>query len=81
MQAMVDVMGWGGAALVVGAYGLLSMKKLHSDDYAYHGMNIAGSCLLGGYGIAKHAEASVVVNAVWMLIGFSAIAAALKANR
>lgn len=69
----IEIMGWAGAVLVLGAYAFLSLKKLASDSYTYHGLNIAGSVLLGVYALYKDANASFVVNLVWMLIGIGAV--------
>ncbi len=78
---LVEITGWLGAALVLGAYLLLSCKKISSESYGYHGMNIAGSMLLGAYAVCKDADASVVVNLVWMLIGVGAVVMMLKQKK
>lgn len=73
MNALVEIGGWLGALMVLGAYALLAMKKLPADSYRYHGMNIIGSLLLAVYAIAKDASASLLINASWAVIGMAAV--------
>ena len=80
MSIAVECIGWAGAVSVVGAYGLLSMRKLSSDHYAYHAMNILGSFLLALYAIFKDAGASLAVNAIWMMIGIGAVASIYRSR-
>ena len=77
----IEIIGWVGAVLVLGAYTFLSMKKLASDSYTYHGLNIAGSILLGVYALYKDAHASFIVNLVWMIIGIGAVFGLYKASK
>ena len=77
----VEIIGWLGAVLVLGAYTFLSMKKLASDSYTYHGLNIGGSVLLGLYALYKDANASFMVNLVWMLIGIGAVIGLFRSGR
>jgi hypothetical protein len=80
-MSIVDWMGWVGAFLVLAAYALISIKKISSDSYYYHGINIVGASLLALYALAKDANASVVVNVVWLLIGIGAVIALYRAGR
>lgn len=73
-MSIVDGAGWLGALLVLGAYGLLTIKKLSSDDIRYHGLNFVGSVCLAIYALVYHAHASMVVNIIWLLIALWAIA-------
>ncbi|NBO17820.1 MAG: hypothetical protein EBV03_01070 [Proteobacteria bacterium] len=77
---MVEVVGWVGAALVLGAYGMLSARKLTGDSYAYHYANIVGAALFIFYAIMKTAWATLFVNATWMCIGLFAIYSMKKRN-
>jgi len=80
MSIMVEVVGWTGAAAVLGAYLLLAMKKLGSDTYTYHGLNILGAFLLSFYAYWKDASASLVINVIWCFIGLTAIMAIYRAG-
>lgn len=75
MNAFLESLGWLGAALVLGAYGLLSMKKLRAESYTYHSMNIVGAALLGFYAVWKSAWASLFINGTWAVIGACAVLA------
>jgi hypothetical protein len=74
MKFAIEVIGWTGAALILGAYALLSAGKLRSDSLTYHLMNIfgaAGFVINSGW---NHALPSAVMNVVWIGIGFYALA-------
>jgi hypothetical protein len=73
MKYVIDVIGWSGAALILGAYALLSAGKLKADSLAYHLMNIlgaAGFVVNSGY---NGAMPSAVMNVVWIGIGVYAL--------
>lgn len=65
----MEMVGWVGAALVLGAYALVSGKKLPPDGLHYQSMNIGGSVMLAAYGFWHGAIASFAVNVVWLMIG------------
>ena len=80
MTFAIEVIGWTGAALILGAYALLSAGKLRADSLAYHLMNIlgaAGFVINSGW---NHALPSAVMNVVWIGIGFYALAQRRKAQ-
>jgi hypothetical protein len=73
MKFAIEVIGWAGAALILGAYLLLSAQKLRSDSVTYHVMNIlgaAGFVINSGW---NHALPSAVMNVVWIGIGVYAL--------
>jgi hypothetical protein len=73
MKYVIDVIGWSGAALILGAYALISAGKLKADSLAYHLMNIlgaAGFVVNSGY---NGAMPSAVMNVVWIGIGVYAL--------
>lgn len=78
IEHFMEVMGWIGAAAVLGAYALLSAGKLSPARYAYHVLNLGGSLMLGVYALWHGAIASVAVNAIWMCIGVIAISGITK---
>jgi len=43
MKLAVDLIGWTGAVLILGAYALLSAGRLKAGSLAYHLMNILGA--------------------------------------
>ena len=81
MEAIVlDVLGWIGAILLLGAYGLVSFKKLKPDSFAYQAMNIVASILLLANTLYYGAYPSSFVNAVWTVIAVVAIASVVRRN-
>ncbi len=80
MKFTIEVIGWIGAALILGAYALLSAGKMKSDSVAYHLMNIVGAA---GFVINSgwnHAFPSAVMNVVWIGIGVYALAQLRKSR-
>jgi hypothetical protein len=80
MKFAIEVIGWTGAALILGAYLLISTGKLRSDSLAYHLMNIlgaAGFVINSGW---NHALPSAVMNVVWIGIGVYALSRRRKSE-
>ena len=74
----LDVLGWIGAVLLLGAYALVSFKKLAPDSFAYQAMNIVASILLLINTLYYGAYPSSFVNAVWTVIAVVAIVSVVK---
>jgi hypothetical protein len=73
MKLAVEVIGWAGAALILGAYALLSSGRLRSESLTYHLMNIfgaAGFVVNSGW---NGAIPSAAMNVVWIGIGLYAL--------
>jgi hypothetical protein len=73
MKLAVEVIGWAGAALILGAYALLSSGRLTSESRTYQLMNIFGAvgfALNSGW---NGAYPSAALNVVWMGIGIYAV--------
>ena len=68
-----DICGWVGAAIILTAYCLISFGVLYGESATYQIMNIVGSGLMMVLAIARSARPSIVVNAVWMIVGVVAI--------
>jgi hypothetical protein len=80
MKLAVEVIGWVGAILILGAYALLSAGKLRSESLTYHFMNIfgaAGFVVNSGW---NGAFPSAAMNVVWIGIGVYAVHQARKAQ-
>jgi len=69
LEVAVEVAGWTGASLILGAYLLLSMGKLTGQSLLYQGMNVAGAAGFIVNGWWHGAVPSAALNVVWMLIG------------
>ena len=69
LEIAVEVVGWAGAALILGGYLLLSMGKVTGQSLLYQGMNVAGAAGFIVNGWWHGAVPSAVLNVVWMMIG------------
>jgi hypothetical protein len=67
----IDAIGWIGAALVLIAYGLLSIKWMEGDWLSYQALNAAGAIMLVINSYYLGAYPSVGVNAAW--VGIAAL--------
>ena len=69
VEIAVEVAGWAGAALILGAFLLLSMGKVTGQSLLYQTMNVVGAAGFIVNGWWHGAVPSAVLNVVWMLIG------------
>lgn len=66
---IIEIIGWAAAALILGAYILLSMGRLEARGAPYQWMNVigaAGFVINSGY---NGALPSAVLNIIWAAIG------------
>ena len=68
-EIAVEVAGWAGASLILGAYLLLSMDRVTGRSMLYQGMNVAGAAGFIVNGWWHGAVPSAVLNVIWMMIG------------
>lgn len=68
MNTLFDVVGWLGMAMVISAFGLNSMKWLHSDSLAYIILNGLGSAFLIVNCHHNGAMPPMVLNIIWLTI-------------
>lgn len=70
---IIDILGWLAAALILGAYALLSTGRLAADSTVYQALNVAGAAGFiansGWYG----AWPSAMLNVAWLAIGTYAL--------
>ncbi len=69
MKLAVEVIGWVGALLIMGAYALLSAGRLPSRSPVYHLMNLLGAAAFVVNSGWNGALPSAAMNVVWMGIG------------
>ena len=69
VELAVEAVGWIGAALILGAYGLLSAGKLTGRSLAYQLMNIVGAAGFTINGWWHGAWPSAALNILWLMIG------------
>ena len=73
MKVAVEVIGWAAAALILGAYALLSAGKLRAESVTYQLMNILGAVGFVVNSGWNGALPSAAMNVVWMAIGVYAL--------
>jgi hypothetical protein len=72
-MSLVDVAGWIGALLVVGAYAAITIGTSWHPA-ALHLANLIGSAGLAAVAFAHHTWPSVFVNGIWLAIASVALA-------
>jgi len=80
IEFAVEVVGWLGAALILGAYALLSSGKLTGRSLIYQLMNVFGAIGFTINGWWHGAWPSAALNILWLLIGAVASWRILKRN-
>ena len=73
MKIAIEVIGWMGAALILGAYALLSAGKLRAESLTYHLMNILGAAGFVVNSGWNGALPSAAMNVIWIGIGIYAL--------
>jgi hypothetical protein len=69
VQIAVEIAGWIGAALILGAYALLSAGKVTGRSLSYQAMNVVGAAGFVINGWWHGALPSAALNVLWLLIG------------
>jgi len=69
VEIAVEVVGWGGAVLILLAYLLLSAGRLTGQSLLYQGMNVIGAAGFVVNGWWHDALPSAALNVLWLLIG------------
>lgn len=73
LELLIDIVGWGGAALILGAYALLTAGKVDARSVVYQGMNVVGALGFIANGWWHGAMPSAVLNVIWAGIGTVAL--------
>jgi hypothetical protein len=69
LELAVEIAGWIGAGLILGAYALLSAGKVTGRSLSYQVMNIVGAAGFVINGWWHGALPSTALNVLWLLIG------------
>jgi hypothetical protein len=72
LEIAVEVVGWGGAVLILLAYVLVTVGRLTGQSLAFQWMNLLGAAGFIVNGWWHRALPSTTLNVVWML--FAAVA-------
>jgi hypothetical protein len=70
---LIDIVGWLGAGLILGAYALLTAGKVDARSIVYQGMNVVGALGFIANGWWHGAMPSAVLNIIWAGIGMVAL--------
>jgi len=73
MKLAVEVIGWAGAVLILGAYALLSAGRLKAESVTYQLMNILGAAGFVVNSGWNGALPSAAINVIWIGIGLYAL--------
>jgi hypothetical protein len=65
----IEIIGWTGAALILGSYVLLSLGRLTGQSRLYQWMNVAGAAGFVANSGYNGAIPSAALNVAWMGIG------------
>jgi hypothetical protein len=75
---MIEIIGWTGTLLIVGAYFLNINGKIKSTAVAYILANLVGGILFSIYTYSHRTYPNMVVNITWVFI---AVAALMKKDK
>lgn len=73
-RKLAEIIGWYGAAAVVGSYALVSFNLISATGVLYQILNLTGALGIMTISLVRGVKQSVVSNAFWSLIALVAIA-------
>jgi hypothetical protein len=73
LDLLMELVGWTGAVLVLGAYILVTAGRLQGNSAQFQWMNLLGSAAFIANTAWHRAIPSMVLNIIWSLIGFVAL--------
>ena len=76
--AIASSVGWVGAVGTVGAYALVSQRRLEPTSLRFQGLNLLGGSLLAVSALSHGNWSSTVCNLIWMFFGAQAMLRAAR---
>ena len=73
MEAVIAVVGWTGAGVLLAAYALASAERIAAGGQVFQVMNLLGAVALTVNSACHRAWPSAVLNAAWITIGMVAL--------
>ncbi len=73
-----EVAGWVGALLVLASYALVSLGRIGARTRENQWINIVGGAALAWNGLVHGAWPSVALNAVWGVVGLTALVGIMR---
>jgi len=68
-----DILGWIGAAMLLGAFLAVSNDLLAPDSFWFQILNLLGALFMFVLAAARHAKPSAIVNIIWAGIALFAL--------
>ena len=78
---LINVVGWLGMALLIGAYALVTAGRLHGPGLTFQLMNLFGGGFLMLNSAYYSAWPSAALNLVWVVVGLVGLARARARRR
>ena len=75
----VSIVGWVGAAASLGAYAMVTQRRIEPDSLLFQGLNIGGATALAVSASVNAAWPSAVANVVWVAIGVQGLLSVKRA--
>jgi len=73
MKTFAEIIGWYGAAAIVGAYALNSFNVISSSSLGYQLLNLTGAVGIVIISMLKKAYQPAALNAIWTVIALAAL--------
>ncbi|MEV7009378.1 hypothetical protein [Streptosporangium sp. NPDC051022] len=73
MSLFVDLLGWGGAGIMLYGYAMVSTSRMAGDGMPYQSINLVGAIALMINTAFHSAWPSAILNVVWGVIGLIAV--------
>ncbi len=73
MNMLAEILGWYGAAAMLGAYALLSFKVITADRLIFQFLNLTGSIGIIIVSISHDNYSVAIIDVVWALVAMTAI--------
>jgi hypothetical protein len=77
---LAELTGAAGALLLLCGYFLAATGRLSAKSALLHGLNLAGSAILGANAVSHHAVALAIFNLIWALIAIVELARIARAR-
>ncbi|MEP7236649.1 MAG: hypothetical protein ABI685_02250 [Ferruginibacter sp.] len=81
MNYFIEIIGWIGAVLIIGAYYLNINGKIKSSSSGYIVSNLLGGIFFTINTLVHHAYPSMIVNIIWIFIAIAALFKKEKENQ
>jgi hypothetical protein len=78
---LAEFLGWYGAVAILGAYALVSFRRIRPDGAIYQLLNLTGALGIMAISAAKGVTQSVILNACWAGIAFVALVRGPRSRR